>query len=305
MSAFQRYQRRVVIAGGTGFVGTALSARLKQQGYGVTLLSRQPGAGKVPWDGVYVGDWQKALEGAWGLINLSGAPITLKWTDENKSRIVNSRVQSTLALAKALEMTELKPKVWLNASAVGIYGDRGDEIVDEASPLGVGGDFMVDCCEEWEASFFGGPAQTRKVAVRTGVVLGREGGAYPILSRLVKCFLGGAVGSGRQYMSWIHIEDLARLIQFAIESPIQGPINGTAPNPVTNSQLMATLRRSFGRPWVPPVPAVALKLMTALGGPESTPLLQGQRVIPAQLLGHGFEFLFEELASAFEALRDQ
>ena len=294
----------LVLAGGSGFLGQALKHHFESIGWTVVTLSRRPGPGIVEWDGQNVGAWKESLEGADALINLSGVPVTRKWDESGMREIVNSRVESTRAIRKGIEACQSPPRVWINASAVGIYGDRGDEILDESSPLGNEDEFMVRCCKAWEAEVDAGAHSVRKVKLRIGVVLGHEGGAYPILSKLTKAFIGGHVGSGSQYMSWIHLTDLVRMFEWSVNSTVNGVVNGTAPEPVKNADFMATLRRSLGRPWSPPAPRFALRLMTALGGPESQPVLQGQRVLPRVALDAGFEFSHASLEAALNALRE-
>lgn len=290
----------LVLAGGSGFLGQALKAHFEHLGWTVSVLSRQPGIGAVVWDGKTVGKWCEALEGADAVINLCGVPITRKWDEEGMKLIVSSRVDSTAAIRLGIESCSQPPKVWVNASATGIYGDRGDEVLDEMSALGADSEFMVRCCKAWEAEV---ESTVRTVKLRIGVVLGHGGGAYPILSKLAKAFIGGHVGTGQQFMSWIHLDDLVRLFHWSVDTEVSGVVNGTAPEPRTNAELMAALRKSLGRPWAPPAPGFALKLMTALGGPESEPVLQGQRVLPRVALDGGFEFKFPTLQDALEELK--
>lgn len=300
MTDFRTYRKRVVIAGGSGFLGRALQNRFQEAGFGVQTLSRSPGPEKVVWDGRTVGDWAKALDGAYGVINLSGVPITRRWTDEGKKAIIDSRVESTRAIAQAIENLHLPPRVWVNASAVGIYGDRGDEVLDEGSPLGDEREFMPECCRLWEAE--ARSSRTKIAILRIGVVLGNGGGAYEVLSKLTRFGLGGQIGLGRQFVSWIHLEDICRMALYLVENEKEGVYNGTALNPAPNRQLMKEMRGSLRRPWSPPAPPFALRLLTKLGGPESSPVLQSQRVLPSRAMEEGFQFKFADLRNALDDL---
>lgn len=291
---------RLVLAGGSGFIGQELAAAAKDR-YDVIVLSRRSGPGMVAWDGKTVGEWAKQLEGAAAVVNFAGESVTLPWTDENKKKIVDSRVESARAIGNAILGCETPPRVWINASAVGFYGDTGESEAIETSPAG--SDFLGETCVQWEgaATAFALPA-TRLAMVRIGFVLGKTGGAYPLLSKLTSAFIGGAVGSGKQWVPWIHVADLASMILWAIEGDIAGPFNGVAPHPVRNADLMATLRAEKHRPWVPPAPAFALGLLSKFGGPEAAPALVSSRVLPAVASEKGFKWKFPDLRSAIHDL---
>lgn len=301
-SQVNRYTRRVVIAGGSGLLGSALTHYLSDQGFGVRLLSRKAGAGRVVWDGRTVSDWAQELESTYAVINLSGAPITLRWTPENRAKITSSRVESTKAIKAAIETCCQPPLVWINSSAIGIYGNRGDEELLESSELGPDEEFMAKSCKAWENACLEGQCASERIILRTGVVLSQRGGAFPVLKKLTRFFAGGAVGKGDQFVSWIHVSDLMNLFGWALARREQGIYNATAPTPVTNKELMATLRKHLLRPWSPPVPAFALRLITSLGGPETQPVLQGQRVIPYRAQSEGFGFEFPTLSGALNDL---
>lgn len=298
---------KVVIAGGSGFIGHALIKHFQDLGYEAVVLSRSPStdpvARIVAWDGETVGEWAKELEGAKAVINLSGESIVKHWSKEAKARILTSRVQSTRAIGQAIPQCAAKPDVWINASAIGYYGDRGGEELTEDSKPGPRGHFLVDTCVAWEQMVHESEVgSTRKVILRTGIVLGRGGGTFEPLYKLTKFFLGGHHGNGSQFMSWLHLEDLVRLFEHCAEHPIEGVVNATAPNPVTNQFLMASLRAVVGRPWSPPVPAFALKLVSMIGGPEASLLLEGQRVLPKRALQEGFAFKYTEVTDALRQL---
>lgn len=291
---------KVILAGGSGFVGRHVGRHLKAAGHEVVVLSRSGSGGEfrgVKWDGKSVGDWAKELEGATAVMNFSGAPIDKKWSEEYKRTLRSSRVDPTLAIGEAISKGEAPPAVWVNASAVGFYGDAGDRSLSEASPAGEG--FMPELALAWEEATeaFATP-KTRKVLGRFGVVLGKDGGALPILEKLTTAFLGGAVGSGKQYMSWIHVDDLARMLVWSLTSEVSGALNVVSPDPRPNAAFMAAMREQIGRPPVPPVPAFALRLTTGLMGMEGEVLLQGQRVYPVNAEANGFRFDYPTLESA-------
>ena len=299
--------KRIVIAGGSGFIGTALATEFIGRGHEVIVLTRRSrrrddGVREVIWDGEHPGDWTPFLEGAEAVVNLTGKNINCPHTPENLRGITASRVNSVNAIATALAHLKTPPRVWVQASATGFYGDTGDVLRDEDSP--VGGDALAKVCRQWEAAFAAANVPlTRKVTLRIGFVLGREGGALPVLSKLTKCFLGGAVGSGRQYISWIHLTDLVRMFVAAVEQEnLPGTFNAVAPNPVTNAEFMRELRRVLDRPWSPPAPVFAVKIGSWLMGSEASLALVSQRCAPKKFLTAGFEFQFPSLRAALENL---
>jgi uncharacterized protein (TIGR01777 family) len=298
---------KIVIAGGSGFIGKALVQHLSDRNE-VVVLSRHPRAGlaarEAEWDGKSVGDWAVELEGAEAVINLSGASISKHWSQEYKLQILESRLDSTRAIGQAIAGCSIPPNVWINGSATGYYGNRGDELLNEDSAPGRKGEFLVDTCVAWEHEQERAQcSSTRKVRIRTGLVLGQGGGALAPLQTLARFFLGGAVGNGQQYMSWIHISDLVGLIQWILDSErVEGPVNGTAPEPERNDHFMAVLRAVLKRPWAPPVPAFVLRLVSAFGGPEASLLLDGQKVMPTKALQGGFHFKFLNLRDALADL---
>ncbi len=300
--------RRIVIAGGTGFVGKALAREFNKAGYQVVVLSRsgesQEGVETAAWDGETVGDWAGVLNQASGVINLAGAPVTLRWTDENRRKILESRTKSTEAIGKAIRSCSIPPPVWVNASALGLFGDRGDEELDEASSAGTG--FLAETCLAWEQSQKKAETpQTRKAQVRVGIVLGNGGGAFDELAKITQRFLGGAQGSGQQWMSWIHIEDLAAIFRWAVESDLVGPVHGVGLHPVRNAEMMSALREAFGRPWSPSAPAFALKAVGALIDVQTDVLLQSQRAKSKILTERQFEYKYPELRGALKALVEE
>jgi uncharacterized protein len=297
---------KVLVAGGTGFIGNALAQHWKDR-HEVVVMSRSgdsvPGAVRgVRWDGESLSEWASEVEGAAVVINLSGASISKSWTPEHKKLIRDSRVRSTAAICEAIKAAANPPSLWINSSAVGYYGDTRDVEVDESSPPGTG--FLSETAVAWEAGIERCDAPTtRKVWLRTGLPLSPSGGALKPLANVTKWFLGGSAGGGNQYMSWIHLRDLLRIFDFLIDQQtIAGPVNATSPNPLKNNEFMAQLRQVLGRPWSPPAPSFALKALGAIGGPEASLLLTGQRVVPRVLLDSGFEFEFPLLKPALEDL---
>lgn len=292
---------RVLVAGGTGLIGRALVQELKDRGHEVLVLSRRSGPGRVQWDGCSVGAWAAELDGAKAIVNLAGESIAGRWTEAYKQKIVQSRLDPTRAIGNAIDQCKNPPEAWIQASAIGYYGDTGSREVSEASPAGSG--FLADTTRQWEeaADEFDHP-KTRLLKVRVGVVLAREGGMLPMLAKLTKAFLGGAVGSGRQYIPWVHLEDIARLFAWGVDTSVCGAVNGTAPSPVTNATFMAELRRVTGRPWVPPAPEAAIRALGPILGVAPELALTSSRVVPAIALAHGFRFRYTELGAVLDSL---
>jgi len=292
--------KRIILAGGSGFVGSALIPALRAKGYQPLVLGR--GATDLQWDGKHVGEWSSALDGAQAVVNLTGKNINCRHTEENRREIISSRVDSVRALGEAIADCAAPPKVFVQASGVGYYGDTGDRVADEESPPG--SDFPAKVCKLWEGAFdaLNLPA-TRKVILRPGVVLGRDGGALPMLEKITRWFLGGAVGSGKQFTSWIHIADIVRMFVSAIEHPeLSGVFNATSPRPVTNSDFMRELRRALHRPWSPPVPAPFARAGAWLIGTDGELALTSCRCVPRRFIQHGFDFRFPDLRDAFADL---
>jgi len=298
---------RIILAGGSGFIGTALAREFVRRGWGVVVLTRSPrsrsdGVREIAWNGETAGPWGVELEGATAVINLTGKNINCPHTPENLKALTTSRVRSVTALAGALAGLSQPPKVWVQASATGFYGDTGDRICDETAANGT--DALSQICRDWEQAWqMADVPSVRKVGLRIGFVLGQGGGALPVLAGLTRWFLGGAVGSGRQYISWIHLTDLVRVFVTAVEdNTFAGSYNAVAPNPVTNAEFMRELRRTLHRPWSPPVPALAVKIGARLMGSEPSLALISQRSTPARLLQAKFKFQFPELPAALQDL---
>jgi len=289
---------KVLIAGASGLVGSALIPSLEREGAQVTRLVRSSaGAGEIEWhpnndqiDGA-------ALEGFDALINLAGENIAGRWTDEVKRKIRDSRVNGTHLLSEAIAKLKQKPKAFLCASATGIYGDRGDEPLDEQSDSG--GGFLAGVCREWEKSTEPAHAAgVRTVCLRFGPILAREGGMLAKLLTPFKMGMGGRVGPGTQYISWVAIDDVVNAVKLALkDESIRGPLNIVSPNPVTNEVFTKTLGHVLSRPTALAMPAFAVRL--AFGEMADEMLLASQRVIPKRLNDAGFEFEFPDLEGAF------
>jgi uncharacterized protein (TIGR01777 family) len=300
-------RKRLVIAGGSGFIGRELTSEFSGREFEVVVLTRSPrkradGVVETEWNGKEVDAWSTSLDGADGIINLTGKTINCPHTPENLRDIAASRIHSVNAIAAAIALAKNPPRVWVQASAAGFYGEIGDMIHDENSPAG--NDALADICKKWEAAFATADVpQTRKVALRIGFVLGRDGGALPLLSKMTRGFLGGAAGSGRQYISWIHIADLTAMFLTAVtDEKLSGTFNAVAPNAVTNAEFMSELRRALHRPWSPPAPGFAVKLGAALMGSEGSLALASQRCAPKRFLATGFKFQYEDVATALNDL---
>lgn len=294
---------RVLIAGGSGFLGRLLADRLVKDGHEVIILTRspRPPAGPVRfevWDGRTVGPWRDCLAGADAVVNLAGRNVNCRYTPGNKLEINESRVLSVQAVGEAIRQCVNPPRVWIQAGSLAVYGDAGDRWCDETSPPGEG--FPVETCLLWERAFNEmSTPHTRKVLLRISFVLGGNGGALGTLAGLTRRFLGGTVGTGRQYVSWIHWKDMNELFLWAMKhEEAAGVFNATSPNPVTNAELMRELRRALRRPWSPPTPVWAVRLGSWLMRTESCLALTGRRGTPARLLEDGFSFGFPTLREA-------
>jgi hypothetical protein len=295
----------ITLTGATGFVGRRAIKRLLADGHGVHCLSRALAKGLPPsvrfsvWHATDTEPPEESLENADAVIHLAGEPVGQRWTPANKKRILSTRVDGTHRLVKALSRLERRPKVLVSASAIGIYGSRGEQVLTEASDPGQG--FLVDVCRAWEKE--AGAAEAlgiRVVKLRFGMVLGPEGGALAHMLLPFRAFLGGTLGQGTQWTSWIHVEDLLDLMLYAIENPhVSGVVNATSPNPVTNAEFTRTLARVLRRPAFMPIPEIALKLLYGEGAEVA---LSSQRVLPEVAVKAGFEFRHPQLEGALKSL---
>ena len=291
---------RAVIAGGTGFLGSSLTEALRRDGWTVAVLTRRPSESHhVRWDPYETTTgWTRALEGADAVINLTGASINKRWTAAYKRELWSSRVHPTRTLVEAVKSIKPVPPVFVSGSAVGIYGPRGDEPVTEDTPPG--SDFLASLGRQWENEALAARPQARVVLVRSGIVLDRRAGALPRMALPFWFFAGGPLGSGQQYISWVHKNDWTALVRWALtNTALTGPINATAPNPVTNLEFARTLGRVLGRPAFLPAPASALRVVL---GEMADVVLSGQRVLPAKAQSRGFAFQYPTLEEALRAV---
>jgi len=299
---------RVILAGGTGFLGRALSDALLGKGYEVVVLTRSPPAGArdgvrfVQWDGKTRGHWAAELDGAGAVVNLAGKNVNCRYTPQNLREIDESRVNAVKGVAQAINACQNKPLVLVQAATTAIYGDAGDRVCDETAPPGEG--IPPATATKWEDAFNGSPTPgVRRVILRISFALGAGGGALPVLAGLTRWFLGGAVGTGRQYISWIHLDDVTRLFLWAIENErAEGLYNATSPNPVTNAEFMRELRRVLHRPWAPPTPAPLVRVGSFFMRTEPVLALTGRRCVPARLQREGFTFDYPKLPEALRAV---
>lgn len=292
----------VVIAGGRGLLGRALAAALRADGHVVAVLTRRAnGPADVSWNPKEGTDarWRTIVGTADAVINLAGESIAGgRWSTARKAKLLESRIDATRALTVAIVDAPRPPAVFLSASAIGYYGPHGDEPLTEESPPGA--DFLARVCHAWEQEAQRAANSTRVVALRTGVVLARDGGALPRMALPFRLFAGGPVGSGRQYVSWIHIADWVDQVHWALTTAgISGAMNLTAPQPVTNREFASALGHALRRPSFVPTPALALRLAL---GEMSTIVLDGQRVLPARATALGFRFGYPQLEPALRSL---
>jgi uncharacterized protein (TIGR01777 family) len=291
--------QRIAVTGASGLIGTALVGYLKSQGHTVQRLVRRTAVSseEITWDPIAGTVDMDALAGVDAVIHLAGAGVSDKrWTKKYKSEILNSRLLGTTTIAKAVAI--VKPQVFISASAIGWYGESGNRAVVESDR--VGDDFLAAVCREWEsAADLAGDVRT--VKLRTGLVLDPTGGALGKMLPIFRFGLGGKLGNGKQWWSWITLHDQIRAIAFLLENKVSGPVNLTSPNPVTNSEFTAGLARALHRPALFPVPTLALKIV--LGG-FSSEVLGSKKVLPQALTEAGFTFDYPHISSALEKLVD-
>lgn len=289
---------KIVVAGGSGFLGEPLVRRLIAKGHDVAVLSREPSkvdAGRgVAWDGKSQGPWSAEAASADAIVNLAGENIGEgRWTEERKRRLVDSRLNATSALVEAIRREPGRRRTFINASAVGFYGNRGDESLDESSDRGSG--FLADLVAKWEAAAREAESLARLVIVRFGIVLAADGGALAKMLLPFKLGAGGPMGSGKQWMSWVDRDDAVSMIVWALENEsARGTYNATAPEPVRNRDFGRALGAALHRPAILPTPALALRLAFGAEMAEEM-LLAGQRVLPARAQREGFTFGYATL----------
>ncbi len=300
---------KLVIPGGSGFLGLYLADYFSQKGWDVVIFSRSQKKSEnskiryVQWDGKTLGDWVKEIDGADALVNMAGRTVNCRYTEENKAQILNSRLDSTKVLGEAIAQASHPPEVWINSSSATYYKDtRGDAPANDEYHGQTGNDFSMGVCQAWERVFQEAkvPDSVRKIPLRTTIVIGKGGGAMGPILNLVRKGLGGAQGPGTQYISWVHIHDFARCTDFLIaQKEVSGVINCAAPQPELNRDFMRKLRKACGVPFGMPLAVWMLKLGAILIKTEVELILKSRKVISKRLEELGFEFEYPTLEKAF------
>jgi hypothetical protein len=321
-------KKRIILAGGSGFLGTALSRTFLSAGHEVVVLTRfakhhrdklagetpaLPGGGDgaqaVFWDAKNIGEWVTLVDGADVVINLNGKSVDCRYTERNRRMIIESRVNSTRVLGEAIACSVKPPKVWLNASSATLYKHDPPQPADESGPTGATQEakdaFSIEVIRQWERALDEARIpNTRKVALRMAMVFGTASGVFPVLRRLARFGLGGKMGSGRQLVSWIHEEDFCRAIEWIIEcEDLIGPINLAAPNPLTNAEMMRLVRKECGAPFGLPATEWMLEIGAFFLRTETELIIKSRRVVPGKLLTSGFQFHFPKLEDALRNLQ--
>ncbi|MCX2473159.1 TIGR01777 family oxidoreductase [Pedobacter sp. MC2016-05] len=295
---------KIVLAGGNGYLGGLLAKHFSSLANEVIILSRKQKAQNgnvrtILWDGKTESEWTKAIEDADLLVNLCGKNVNCRYTKQNQQEIINSRVIPTRLLSNVIPSLLNPPKLWINITSATIYRHAEDRPQDEyTGEIGYG--FSIDVCKAWESCFFETETpRTRKIALRMGIVLGRSDGAFPRLLNLVKLGLGGKQGDGHQFVNWVHEQDAIHSIQWLLKNEaINGVVNCTSPDAVTNNMLMKTIRKTYGIPFGLPTPAWLLSIGAAIIGTETELILKSRWVKPAVLLDNGFEFQYRKIEDA-------
>ncbi len=296
-------KQKIIIAGGTGFLGNSLRNKYNNPDVEIIILTRQKIQNEgnityVHWDAKTLGIWIRHLEGSTAIINLVGKSVNCRYTEDNKKEIIASRVDATLIIGKAISTCLHPPKVWINAGSAAIFGDSGSEIKDENSAVGNG--FSPQICKEWEQAFQESKTpNTRKVFLRIGLVLQKGGGILKPFMNLARFGLGGKIGTGSQYMTWIHEEDLANVIDWVIyDESVQGILHCASPFPVTNKDFMEAMRLAVSAPFGFPNPAFLIRIGAVFIGTEAELVLSGRRVVSRILQEKNFKFKYPHIQDA-------
>lgn len=299
--------KKVILAGGSGFLGKCIIDHFKSNAQIIVLTRGEPHNNEnvqyVQWDGRTLGTWSELFEGTDVLINLNGKSVDCRYTERNKKLIYSTRLASTEVLGKAIQQCKYPPKLWINSSSATIYRHALDRPMDEETgDIGMG--FSVDVCQQWEKTFNSiQTVSTRKVAIRTAIVLGKGGGALKPLRNLAKLGVGGKQGPGNQYFSWIHEQDFVNIIDFISEhGELNDELNVSNPNPITNEHIMRALRKAVNVPFGIPMPSWLLEFGAMLIGTETELVLKSRRVVPKRLLDAGYEFQFTNIENALADL---
>lgn len=301
---FKNYimKQKIIIPGGSGFIGTFAAEYFTKLGFEVLILSRKKQASKngiqyLEWDGKTLGAWSQAFEGAKLILNLAGKNVNCRYHKANKKAILESRTQSTKVIGEAINQCKNPPEIWMNAASATIYRHTIQDPANDEINGKIGSGFSVKVCKEWEATFNAIDApKTRKIILRTAITLGKDGGVMVPLKRLVSLGLGGKQGSGEQFVSWIHIEDFARIIEWLMENETQeGVFNCSSPSPVPNKEFMLALKKATWHVIGLPAPAWILELGAIFIRTETELILKSRKVFPKRLLDGGFEFNYPKL----------
>lgn len=307
--------QRLILAGGSGFLGQALAKHFQVLGWEVVVLTRTPQANRavreVSWDAETLGRWASELEGAAAVVNLTGRSVDCRYTEANRRLILDSRVNSTRVTGQAIAQCAQPPRVWLNASSATIYrhtlGPAWDESgTDFAATPEVKDEFSLEVIHAWEKALNEAVTpRTRKIALRTAMVLGlARNSVFPVLCRLARFGLGGRMGSGEQFVSWLHEADFCRAVEWVIQhEELSGPVNFTAPNPLPNAEMMRLFREAVGAPFGLPATAWMLEIGAVFLRTETELILKSRRVVPGKLLRSGFAFRFPTMCEAIADLR--
>ncbi|NQY05469.1 MAG: TIGR01777 family protein [Flavobacteriaceae bacterium] len=296
--------KKIIIAGGSGFLGSVLERYFSENDYKVFILTRTPEKeNHIYWDAKNLGKWSELLENSEALINLTGKSVDCRYTKRNKKMIYNSRIDSTAVLGLAISKSKNPPKTWINSSTATIYEHSEEILMTERNGI-IGDDFSMNIAKSWEKTFYQlTTPKTRKIVIRTAIVMGKKGGALPTLKRLVKLRMGGKQGSGKQKVSWIHEHDFARAIHYLISnSHLEGNFNVTVPQPTDNQSLMSSLRNNMLIPFGINHPEWLLEVGALLIGTETELILKSRNVFPERLLEEGFNFNYQNIDHALKSL---
>lgn len=299
--------KRIIITAANGFLGEHLCAHFAKN-YDVialvrTLLPNKENITYVKWDGKILEDWRFHFEEAYAVINLAGKSVDCRYNDENKRLILQSRLESTKVIGEAIAQCEAKPRVWINSASATIYAHSLEKANSESEHV-IGSGFSVEVCQQWEKAFFEFPPEDlRKVALRTTIVLGSDGGAFPVMKKMVNYLLGGKQGNGNQMISWIHIDDFTRAVEHVLEhEELNGAVNLGSPNPIRNEQFMQKLRTAAHRSVGLPAPKWLLKIGARIIKTETELILKSRFIQPEKLINSGFIFHYPTVDSALKKL---
>lgn len=300
-------KQKIIITAANGFLGNALVSYFKEKYQVISLVRKHiPNIENVQylvWDGRTLGDWKKEIEGTLAIINLAGRSVDCRYNEKNKAEIYASRLESTQVIADAINLCKVKPEIWLNSASATIYRHSEDKpMTEKDGEIGTG--FSVDVCQKWEQKFYENNIEgVRQIALRTAIVLGKNGGVMIPFMNLVKLFFGGKMGKGNQQFSWIHIDDFCKSVEFLIDNKnLNGSYNISSPNPIMNKYFMSVLRKNLNRSFGIPSPKWLLEIGAKMIKTETELILKSRFVIPERLMNEGFQFTFPTIERAIEAI---